>query len=301
MPRRAVPCIPPPTSAGAWQCPPCLASVPSVPLCPPHLGTSCGEWPARPSRPPAPPHGACLPPAPSPPLPGARSQPGSIEGQQPPARLPPCLPRLTPLAPAAAPAPPRSARAQRAPGAGCPLLGQRLPQRRGPPLGPGPATCPGERLSGRQRGWGWRAGVERAAGINHFAAGVAAQPGALSPGAGALRCPRRSAKGQRDPRQPRPPEPASAWRRQQLSSGSLRHPCQTCGTNAVRNRACPVTLLSPACHPALRDPRCPAAGRARLAAGLGTETGRTWQVKSCPHSHPRGIHPHRQAPSCPHG
>lgn len=89
MPRRADPCIPPPTSAGAWQCPPCLASVPSVPLCPPHLGTSCGEWPARPSRPPAPPHGACLPPAPSPPLPGARSQPSSIEGQQPPGPAPP--------------------------------------------------------------------------------------------------------------------------------------------------------------------------------------------------------------------
>uniref|UniRef100_A0A8C9N639 Ectonucleoside triphosphate diphosphohydrolase 8 n=1 Tax=Serinus canaria TaxID=9135 RepID=A0A8C9N639_SERCA len=63
--------------------------MPSVPLHPPHLGTSCGEWPPRPSRPPAPAHGACLPPARPPLLPGDRSQPSSIEGQQPPGPAPP--------------------------------------------------------------------------------------------------------------------------------------------------------------------------------------------------------------------
>lgn len=183
LPGRAVPCIPPRTNTGSWQCPPCLAPVPSVPHCPLHLGTSRGERSPRPSRPPPAAHGARFPPAPPPLLPRARSQSSSTEGQQPPAPAHPVGSGRRSGTAALAPGPARTWSRGPAPG-------QRLPRRPGLPLGPGPATCPGERLSGRQRGWDWAAGVERASGINHFAAGGAEQPGALSPGAGALRCPR---------------------------------------------------------------------------------------------------------------
>lgn len=153
LPGRAAPYTPPLTSARAWRCPPCLVLVPSVPLCPLHLGTSC-----RPS-PLVLPHGACFLPAPPPRLPRARSQPSPIEGHQPPPGSPRPLPRLTPLAPADAPAPPRSARAQRVPGAGSPLLGQRLPAGMALPLAPDqqPAqesACPGGSGAGAgEPGW----------------------------------------------------------------------------------------------------------------------------------------------------
>lgn len=197
LPGRAAPYTPPLTSARAWRCPPCLVLVPSVPLCPLHLGTSC-----RPS-PLVLPHGACFLPAPPPRLPRARSQPSPIEGHQPPPRFPPAPAPAHPVGSGRCSGPaalgPGSARTW----SWEPAPGTKAARRHGPPLGPGPATCPGECLSGRQRGWGWRAGVERASGINHFAAGGAAQPGALSSGAEGLRCPLRSARGQ-IPRSPCP-------------------------------------------------------------------------------------------------
>lgn len=150
----------PPTSTGAQQCSPCPVHVPSLTLCP--LGhlmqraavPALSLLPLQPMESVYPQHLALLlpgaPPAPRPP------PPQQAEGL--PSPFP--SPQLTGALLAAAASTAALAPCQRVPGAQSPLLGQRLSQvpRSGPPLGSGPATCPGERLARRQRGRGWRAG-----------------------------------------------------------------------------------------------------------------------------------------------
>lgn len=274
MPGRAVPCIPPPTSPAAWQCPPHPVRVSSVTLSPLQLGTSCGEWPPQPSRP-APPACGAFPPSTAPaaaqgPLPHQlhRGAPAPSRGTSPRPRLPPAPAPAHPVVSGAAPAAPRSPRTRRVPGAGSPLLGQRLRRRRGPPLGHEPTTCPGERLSRRQRGWGWTAGVERAFGINHFAAGGAAQPGSRGP---ALPAEIRQAT---DSRQPLPPEPASALRRDEAAA-ELREP-QTALPDLWHKHHEGLTLP---CHPAAtrlcRTPTILLQAEPGWQQGIGTGGGRT--------------------------
>lgn len=230
LPGRAVPCIPPPTSPAAWQCPPHPVRVSSVTLSPLQLGTSCGEWPPQPSRP-APPACGAFPPSTAPaaaqgPLPHQLHRGAPAPGPGSPRRLP----QLTPLSPV--PLRPRRARpglgaylelGARSWDKGCaagvalPLATNQQPAQE--------SACPGGSGAGAgQPGWKEHSGLTTSLPEERH-----------SPGAGGLRCPRRSDR-QQIPGSPclRSLRVPCAGTRQQLSSGSLRLPCQTCGTNTMR-------------------------------------------------------------------